>query len=160
MADLGGVFDSGAPENQPVKSVLPAGEYEMIAIASERKRTADGTGEYLNCQFQVVSGEQQNRMLFHKFNLWLTPSDTDREKAERTQKAINIARGQFSEFCRAASVPSPSKSEQLHNIPVIVRVTTKDSPGYGLQNNVQGFKAKVKTSAAPVVTAVSNGSDW
>lgn len=150
MADLGGVFDSLAPENQSERSVVPAGKYEVIAIASEVKPTNDGTGRYLNVQFQITKGEQQNRRIFHKFNLWLSP-----EK----EKAINIAKGQFSEFCRAVGVLTPRDSSELHNKPCIIRVTAKDDPQYGPQNNVSGFEAKAATAAAPVAAAAT-GSGW
>lgn len=131
MADVSG-FDANAPENNQ-KSVLPAGEYDVICVKSERKQTKDGLGAYLNCEFKVTRGEYQNRTIFHKFNLWLTKDK---------QQAIDIAKGQFSEFCRAVSVPTPKDSSELHNKPLAVKINAKESKDYGVQNNVTKFSAR------------------
>lgn len=150
MVSLGGVFDAAAPENQSPSSVVPAGEYEVIAIASEVKNTNDGSGRFLNMQFQITKGEFQNRRIFHRFNLWL---------AADKEKAIAIAKGQFSEFCRAVGVLTPSDSSELHNKSCLIRVNVKSSEGYGDQNNITKFSAKAQASA-PVVAAPAQGSGW
>jgi hypothetical protein len=158
MANLGGPFDAMAKENQN-PNLIPAGDYDVIAVASEVKDTNDKTGRYLNVQFQITKGEKQNFRLFHKFNLWLTPSPTDPEKAEKTKTAIGIAKGQFSEFCRAVGVLTPSDSSELHNKPLTIKVNVKDGGGgYGPQNNVTKFVAKAQN--APLVTAPAQGSGW
>lgn len=144
MASLGGVFDAMAAENQSQNSILPAGDYEVIAIASEVKQTKDGTGRFLNYQFQVVNGEYQNRRLFCRFNLWL-----------QSEKAVAIARGQYSEFCRAAGVLTPQNSEDLHNKPLVIRVKVRADTGYGEQNEVTKFSKR--PGAAPVVQQASGG---
>jgi hypothetical protein len=146
MVSLGGVFDANAAENQGKNSVLPAGEYEVVAITSEVKQTNDRTGSYLNVQFQVTKGEFQNRRIFKKFNLWLAP-----EK----DKAIAIARGQFSDFCKATGVLSPQDSSELHNIPLVIKVTVQTSAGYGDQNEIARFVKK--TSGDPVVQPAASG---
>lgn len=159
MANLGGVFDANAKENQN-SNVLPAGDYEVIAIASEVKDTNDKTGRYLNVQFQITKGEHQNKRFFHKFNLWLTPSPTDPEKAEKTRTAITIAKGQFSEFCRAVSVLTPSDSSELHNIPLVVKAAVKDGGSYGMQNNLTKFSARPQNAPLVVPAAASQGAGW
>jgi hypothetical protein len=163
MADLGGTFDANAKENQKPFNGLPTGEYPVVMVKSEKKATKDGTGHYLECEFKVVSGECQNKSLFHKFNLWLRPSAVDKEKAEKTEKAVQIARGQFSELCRAVGVETPRDSSELHNKVSIVRVNVKDSGEFGLQNNVQSFKPKQLTPAVastPAPTTQEAGAAW
>lgn len=154
MSDLGGVFDANAKENNQT-SCVPAGEYDVICVKSERKKTKDQLGEYLNCEFKITRGEFQNRTIFHKFNLWLAPSKTD---------AINIAKGQFSQFCRAVGVLTPSKSEELHNKNVLVKVNAKESEGFGMQNNITKFSPRqvqpATVKAPEPVTDASGAEVW
>ena len=144
MADLGfgdSGFDANAPENQRANSVVPAGEYRAIMIESEKKATNANDGHYLNTKWQIVSGEFQNRLIFQKFNLWLS--------AEK-QTAIEIARGQFSECCRAVGVLSPKDSSELHKKACLVKVKIGKDTGYGEQNEITSYK--------PISAASATGS--
>lgn len=143
MADLGGTFDANAKENNQ-SSCLPAGEYDVVCVKSERKQTNAKDGEYLYCEFKVTRGEYQNRSIFCNFNLWLNPSKVD---------AINIAKGQFSQFCRAVGVLTPKDSSELENKPFIVKVNAKESDR-GLQNNCVKFSPRqMQPAPAPQVEA-------
>jgi hypothetical protein len=158
MADLGfgeSGFDATAPENQRTNSVVPAGEYPMILVESERKQTKDGDGAYLKCKFQIVAGEFQNRIVFKNFNLWLPPSK---------EQALAIARGEFSEFCRAVNVPNPKDSSELHTKRFVgkVKVRVDKSGQYEDQNDISGFKPDGgKTAAQPQAAAGAvSGNPW
>ena len=158
MADLGfgdSGFDAMAPENQRQNSVVPAGEYPMICTESERKQTNSGDGSYLKCKFQIVSGEFQNRVIFKNFNLWLPPSK---------EQALAIARGEFSEFCRAVGVANPKDSSELHTKRFIGKVKVRvDKTGqYDDQNDISGFKPdgmKADAAQAKPQAAVA-GEPW
>lgn len=147
MADLGGTFDANDPANKKPNNVIPKGHYPMVMIASEKAATKDNTGHYLKCTFQIVSGEFQNRQLFQNLNLWLAPIN------DKKKEAIQIAKGQFSELCRAINVLSPTDSAQLHNKKFIgvVTVKGKEEDEYGIQNNITGFKpySKSQSSSPP-----------
>lgn len=153
MADLGGTFDANAKENNQ-SSCLPAGEYDAVCIKSERKATNAGDGQYLACEFKITKGEFQNRSIFCNFNLWLHPSKVE---------AINIAKGQFSQFCRAVGVLTPKDSSELHNKPFIVKINAKDGPR-GMQNNCVKFSARQSTPAptepAATVAQQPAGNPW
>lgn len=141
-------FDAEAPENQRASSVLPAGEYPAIMTESERVSTKAGDGAYLKTKWQIVAGEFQNRVIFANFNLWLPPVKA---------VALNIARGQFSEFCKAVSTPNPKDSSELHNKVCMVKLKVKVDDQYGDKNEIAGFKAagSVPAKAAPA-TATAN----
>lgn len=155
MADLGfgpNGFDANAPENQRTNSVVPAGEYPAIMTESERKLTKDGDGAYLNCKFQIVRGEHQNRIVWKKFNLWLDASK---------KQAIKFAVGEFSEFCKAVGVTSPKDSAELEDKPCMIKVKVKKSDDYGDQNDISGFKPM--GTAAPATqepVASTSGNPW
>ena len=150
MADLGfgdSGFDANAPENQRANSVVPAGEYRAIMIESEKKPTRANDGHFLNTKWQIVSGEFQNRLIFQKFNLWLS--------AEK-QTAIEIARGQFSECCRAVGVLSPKDSSELHNKACAIKVKIGKDTGYGEQNEITSYKPI--SAASATTSSPTNGS--
>ena len=151
MADLGGTFDAQAKENNE-SSCLPAGEYDCVCIKSEKKATKAHDGEYLACEFKVTRGEFQNRSIFCNFNLWLNPSK---------DQAVKIAKGQFSQFCRAVGVLTPKDSSELHDKPFIVKINAKEGE-MGMQNNCQKFSPRPQNVAAlPVqTTVVASGEGW
>lgn len=151
MADLGGQFDANAKENNQ-STCLPAGEYDAVCVKSEKKETNAKDGAYLACEFKVTRGEFQNRSIFCNFNLWLNPA-----KAE----AITIAKGQFSQFCRAVGVLTPKDSSELHNKPFVVKVNAKDGER-GMQNNCVKFSARQAmpvTAEAPASQSATS-SAW
>lgn len=157
MADLGfgeSGFDATAPENRRTNSVVPAGEYPAIMIESEKKPTNANDGHYLKTKWQIVAGEFQNRVIFKNFNLWLPA---------HKEQAIQIARGEFSEFCRAVDVPNPRDSSELHNKPcqIKVRVRVDKSGQYDDQNDISGWKPIGKAPQATLDMAVSSSvSPW
>jgi hypothetical protein len=154
MADLGG-FDANAKENQKVSNALPAGEYKAVMVASEKKPTKDVDGSYLSTQWQICEGEFQNRRFFHIFNLWLNPSKS---------QAIQIAKGQLSELCRAVGVSTPKDSAELHGKPVLVKLKVTENE-YGQQNNVVKFspvptRSAITPPATPAEPAAQGSSPW
>ena len=155
MASLGdGGFDATAPENQRASSVVPAGEYTAIMIESEKKPTNAGDGHYLKTRWQIVKGEFQNRQVFKNFNLWLPPVK---------EQALQIARGEFSEFCRAVGVANPKDSSELHNKPCMIKLKIRvDKSGqYDDQNDISGFKPIGSPVAAePLAASTTNANPW
>lgn len=157
MAEFGDSgFDSTAKENQRVNNALPAGEYHAVLVASEKKATKLGDGAYLDCQFQIASGEFQNRRVMHKFNLWLALTD------DKKRMAVQIAKGQLSELCRAVGVLNPKDSTELHGIPMMIRLNCKENGEYGMQNNITKFSPMPNRQAvAPVpVPAAASDNPW
>jgi hypothetical protein len=156
MADLGfgeSGFDATAAENQRTNSVVPAGEYPAIMVESEKKPTNANDGHYLKTKWQIVAGEFQNRIVFKNFNLWLPA---------QKEQAIQIARGEFSEFCRAVGVPNPRDSSELHNKPcqIKVKVRVDKSGQYDDQNDISGWKPIGKSAPAAEMAGSSNATPW
>lgn len=139
MADLSG-FD--ASQVAPASfDVLPAGEYEVVIVASTMETTADGTGQFLKIELQVLSGEYQNRKLWDRLNL-----------VNKSEKAVQIARGSLSAICRAVGVLTPRDSSELHNKPMRIKVKVEKSEDYGEQNRITAYKPR---NAGPVNTPYS-----
>lgn len=154
MADFGNDgFDSTAKENQKVNNALPAGEYHAVLVASEKKTTKDGSGAYLDCQFQIASGEFQNRRVMQKFNLWLALTD------DKKRMAVQIAKGQLSELCRAVGVLNPKDSTELHGIPMMIKLNCKENGEYGMQNNITKISPMPNRQAVAPAMSFREASD-
>ena len=103
-------------EVEPVGSFepLPVGEYLVMITASEKKPTKDGTGEYLQFTYDVLDGEYKGRHLFDRLNI-RNPSET----------AEKIAKGSLSAICHVVHVARPKNTEELHDIPFMVRIAIR-----------------------------------
>ncbi len=141
-------FDSNAKENQKVNTCLPAGEYSAVLVASEKKATKDDGGSYLKMDFQIVRGEFQNQHIFQNLNLWLALTD------DKKRTAVQIAKGQLSELCRAVGVGTPKDSTELHGIELMIRINAKENGEYGMQNNITKYSPMPRT-ASPVSIPVA-----
>jgi len=116
---------------------LPVGKYTVIISASERKATkvvpkpGEVQGEYVQYIYTVIDeGEFKNRKLFDRLNL-----------VNATPTAVDMANGKQSAICRAVGVMVPNNTEELHNIPFVVKVAIRPESGeYKATNEVNGYE--------------------
>ena len=130
MGNLDG-FDANEHEPNTGFEPVPAGEYVAVMTDSEFKPTKAGTGEYLECKWQVIEGEHKGSIVFDRLNL-KNPNDT----------AVKIACGTLSAICHAVGVLKPKDSEELHGKPVLMKVALRereDKPGE-YSNDVKSYK--------------------
>ena len=130
MANLSG-FNANDVEPNGSPPPIPAGEYEAIICESAYKPTADGGGKYLKLVLQVLNGPFQNRKLYENLNL---------ENAN--ERAVQIAKGTLSAICRAVGVLTPQDSSELHDKPLVVKVTIKQDANYGDQNKIKAYRKR------------------
>ena len=134
-------YNFNAEEVEPSSSFdpIPAGWYKAIVSNSEMKPTRDGYGEYLSLTLQVIEGQYENRLVFARLNL-----------KNANDKAVDIARKDLAAICRAVGVMSPQSSEELHDIPLMVKVKVRPAQGeYDASNDVGGYKADEGTDFTP-----------
>jgi hypothetical protein len=137
MANLGSAFDASQVEPAGDRSVLPAGEY-LAAIAKSEVRDAKTAGNrYINLEFEVIDGPAKGRRFWTMLNLW-----------NSNAQAVEIAQRELSSICHAVGKLRVSDTEELHAIPMLVRVTVKND-AYGEKNEVKGYKPA--NGGAPVV---------
>jgi hypothetical protein len=133
MAKLGGTFDaSGVEPNAPLEA-LPPGDYKVQILQSEMRVTKAGTGQMLWLDMEVLEGPLQGRHVYDQLNL-INPNPTAEEIAQRTLSAI----------CHAVGKLQVSDSEELHFLPMVVKVAVRPN-GY---NEVKGYKP-VQQTATP-----------
>jgi hypothetical protein len=143
---------------------LPAGEYVAMIVASEERDTADRTGSFIALEHKIIEGQYNGRKLFNNLNL-----------NNRSDTAVKIARGTLESICRAQGrIETVSDSSELHNIPMIVKVsyntTRKNKAGVmeelkeGQRNSITAYKkyegetgqfAPAQAAAAPITVATA-----
>lgn len=116
---------------------IPAGDYEAMVTASQEKTTKDGGGSYLELTLEIQGGQFQGHRLWDRLNL-----------QNRNPRAVEIAQKQLAQLCHATGVLQLNDSEQLHNRPVIVKVSAKHDDYSGeIRNEVKGYKAKAANAS-------------
>ena len=146
MSNLSG-YNFNAEEIEPSSSFdpIPAGWYKAIISNSEMKPTRDGYGEYLSLTLQVIEGQYENRLVFARLNL-----------KNANDKAVDIARKDLAAICRAVGVMSPQASEELHDIPLMIKVKVRPASGdYEASNDIGGYKAVEGANLTPAPKAAS-----
>lgn len=129
MANLN--FNAQTVEPQAAFDPLPAGWYQMQIVESELKPTSNGEGQYLQLKLQVINGEHANRVVFERLNI-----------VNRNPTAQEIAYRTLSSICHATNVIQVEDSQQLHGIPMEVKVSVRPAKdGYDASNDVKGYRA-------------------
>jgi hypothetical protein len=148
MAQMGETFDATAVAPAGSFDALPNGKYIAAIIDSEWKATKAGTGHMLRLTLEVLDGEYKGRKFWDQLNLQ-NPNQTAVEIAQRTLSAI----------CHATGVLQLKDSSQLHNIPMLVKVTVSQQDGYEPRNEVKGYAAVAGASlTAPAATSVAKAA--
>jgi hypothetical protein len=131
------------PPQTPFEPV-PNGKYRAHIVDSEVKPTKDGRGKYLQLEWEILDGEYKGRKIWDRLNI-VNPSETSQK----------IGQAQLSAVCHATGVLKLGNSGQLHHIPVTIKVTVKQSPGYDPQNEVKGYEAIAGSPAAAAATSTA-----
>mgnify|MGYP006921327388 FL=1 len=129
MAEIKGGFNSDDVEPRTGFDPLPAGKYKVVCVDSEEKATKAGTGSYIQFTFEVIEGEYEKRRLWARLNL-NNPNTT----------AVEIARAELSAFCRAVGVKQLKDTTQLHDLPLVVKVSAKKGDDGETRNEIKGYE--------------------
>lgn len=147
MVDLMNYY---SPDDTPERdfSPIPAGEYLAKIVASEMKETSAKTGEYLALTLEICDGPATGRKLWDNLNLKNPNSQTQ-----------EIARSRLASIRAAVGIKEPRDSQEIHGVPVIVRVgieERKDKPGE-LRNVIKAYKNRASSTPATSVPPCSLG---
>ena len=108
---------------------LPVGSYVVVIDATEMKDAKTGKGQYLQLTYNVVDGEYHGRKIFDRLNI-----------ANENTQAQEIAQRALSAICRAVGVMHPTDSDQLKDIPFVVKVGIRAASGeFQASNIVKGY---------------------
>lgn len=143
-------FDANAVDPAESREPIPAGWYKCVITQSEEKPTKAQTGSYLQLTLEVIEGDHAGRKTFDRLNL-NNPNAT----------AVEIAQRTLSSICRSVGVMTPRNSSDLHDKPLMVKVSVKPSDGtYSASNEVKEYAAPDKTAPAATATASASVPPW
>ena len=113
---------------------IPSGWYRAIIEKSSMEPTSKPGGQMLAIELKIIDGEFVNRKLFDRLNL-----------VNENPTTVQIAFEQLSAICHATGVIQCAQSEQLHNIPLLVKCKLRpagpgsDGKHYDASNEVKGY---------------------
>lgn len=118
---------------------IPAGEYIAVIESSDYVENKNKTGKMLKLTYQVIDGPLKGRKIFENLNL-----ENKNQQAEQiSQKALNSIK-------LAVGVKDLKDSVQLHDIPLKIDVTVKESEDFGKQNRI---KKHLPLSGTPAISS-------
>jgi hypothetical protein len=140
MAQLHRDFDAETVDSRDPFEVLPDNTLVTAVLqASEMKTTSKGDGHYLSLEFVVIEGRYEGRKFFDRLNL-----DNPNEQA------VKIAERSLSALCHAAGKLKVSDSDELHGIPVVLKLGIDPAKGeYEARNKVKTYLPVDSGKAAP-----------
>jgi len=146
-------FNAAAVEPQQTFEPVPAGTYHAAVTESEIVMTKSGSGQMLKLTWQITEGALSGRKVFDRINI-----------VNQNPKAEEIGQRQLSGLCHAAGVLQLSDTQQLHGVPVAIKISIrKDETGqYSDQNEVKGYNAIAggnrPAMAAPTAMATASAA--
>jgi hypothetical protein len=140
---------------------IPAGWVVAAVTNADYKPTSQGTGHYLAAEFTVLSGEHKGRKFFVNYNL-----------DNPSQKARDIAAGEFSALCHGIGVLKVNRPQDILNKPVHVRLGVKKDkkkpnesqaeydakPPRNVINELRPFAQGETAPEVPAATAAAPGA--
>ena len=119
MALLNQAFDSNQHKDMTDGfEPLPRGEYLAKIVESDVKATAKGNGKYIKLKFEIIQGEFKGRFVWTNLNI-INPN----------QVAVEIAQKELATLCRACGKSVIQDTQQLHGIPIKLKLKIKPAKG-------------------------------
>lgn len=128
-------FDASTVAPDTGFDTVPAGWYNVAIDDSELKPTKPKIGEtqqgaYLQLRFNILDGQYAGRKLFTRLNV-----------KNSNQQTVEIAYKQLSAICHAVGVMQVQDSQQLHGLPLKVKVKIrKGNDEYEDQNEIIAYR--------------------
>jgi len=109
---------------------IPSDWYNASIDESELKPTKAGDGAYLKLRFTVLDGQYANRKVYTNLNV-----------RNSNPVAQEIAYADLSAIAHATGVIQVADSQQLHGIPIKIKVKLKPAKdGYDANNEISAYK--------------------
>ncbi|HQO65724.1 MAG TPA: DUF669 domain-containing protein [Spirochaetales bacterium] len=164
MANLGN-FNADEHENE--FTPIPTGKYPAVITESKMVGTKNG-GQMLKLTHEIIDGPNKGRKVWANLNL-----------VHSNDQAVKIAKINLADICRAVGVLHPRDSSELHNKPMVIKLSIRpETDEYPASNDIkawepmnkapqlQGMAPDASTPAAKVETPApdqapaSNKKPW
>lgn len=157
-------FDAGAYEPHVGFEPIPQGEYVAHITNSDKRDAKTGNGWFLWFEFEIREGPYAGRKLFMNLN-----------RGNNNADAVRIANAQYSALCRAVGKMRVTDTNELHMLPVQIKVTVRPArDGYDASNDIRGFRpvggaagggappvsSPQQPAAAPAAGGPAGGPPW
>jgi hypothetical protein len=129
MAELN--FNAQGQAQLEERSLFPACWYVMAITATDLTPTKKGDGRYISVEYTVLAPDWAAHSKHYDNVNIQNPNPVATEIGQKT----------LSSMCHATGVLNVQNTEQLHNIPIGVKLVVK-----GDENNIRGFKAQGEMS--------------
>lgn len=139
---IGNLIDPNATPTQDF-APIPSGEYTAVIVDSGMKPTKNNAGQYLELVYKITDGPIHGRQVWARFNL-----------ENPNAQAVQIAQQHLAAVIAACGLGAAQvkDSQQLHNIPHVIRVEHVAADGIKRQrdtNEVKAWKRIEGVTAAP-----------
>jgi hypothetical protein len=132
-------FNYNMSEVKPNTNVdpLPANWYIAQITDTQTRTPKSGQGSMLNVTFEIIDGEHRGRKVWNNY--------CHEHPSAQTQA---IARQNLAAICHACGMPNCGASEQLHYIPLKIKLRLKrDKNTDELVNEIAGYAQIERTTA-------------
>lgn len=133
-------FDASKIEVNDSYYVIPDNTLvNAVITSSEWKETKDKTGGYLALKYEIIDGNYKGRIIFENVNL---------QNSNAT--AVKIAQETLAKICNAIGKVTVQNSEELHNIPMSLKLGVNPAQNdYEPSNKIKSY-SKINGSAGTV----------
>lgn len=123
-------FDASKIEVNESYDVIPDNTIvNAVITSSEWKETKDKTGGYLALKYEIIDGNYKGRLIFENINL-----------QNSNDKAVKIAQETLAKICNAIGKITVQNSEELHNIPMSLKLGVNPAQnGYEASNKIKSY---------------------
>lgn len=135
-------FNAAKEEGMDDYSVVPADHYNVQIVKSEvadtkakkeaKAQNKNIEGSLLKLQFKIIDGKFKGRIIFGQYNI-----------ANPNAQCVEISKKQMKTLCDAIGKPNGVEdSNEMHNIPLQIKVSVKPAQGVYAEQNEIKFYAK------------------
>ena len=143
-------FDASKIEVNDSYDVIPDNTLvNAVITSSEWKETKDKTGGYLALKYEIIDGNYKGRIIFENVNL-----------QNSNPTAVKIAQETLAKICNAIGKVTVQNSEELHNIPMSLKLCVNPAQnGYEPSNKIKSY-SKISGSAGGVTPQAETKPPW
>ena len=144
-------FDASKIEINDSYDVIPDNTLvNAVITSSEWKETKDKTGGYLALKYEIIDGNYKGRIIFENVNL---------QNSNAT--AVKIAQETLAKICNAIGKVTVQNSEELHNIPMTLKLGVNPAKdGYDASNKIKSFSKAGNVTTPTIQPQAETKPPW
>ena len=144
-------FDASKIEVNDSYDVIPDNTLvNAVITSSEWKETKDKAGGYLALKIEIIDGDYKGRFIFENLNL-----------QNSNDVAVKIAQETLAKICKAIGKEQVQNSEELHNIPMTLKLGVNPAKdGYDASNKIKSFSKAGNVTTPTIQPQAETKPPW